>query len=431
MVNMLTYSDASFEAAFTALLQEKHASVENVDRAVEKILAQIRQDGDKAVLELTRQFDQLEQKSVAELRVAREDILSAFDAVPHALKAALEHAAARIESYHKAQLPKDFMYEDEQGVTLGNIWNAVEAVGLYVPGGLAAYPSSVLMNAIPAKVAGVERMVMVVPAPKGELNPLVLTAAHIAGIEEIYTIGGAQAIAALAYGTETIPKVDKIVGPGNIFVATAKRMVFGQVGIDMIAGPSDILVVADKHNDPKWIAVDLLSQAEHDTDASSMLITDDKNFANKVIHEIESFIPTLERKDIARASWETNGGVLLVHDLETEGVELINRIAPEHLELAVENPKALLPTIRNAGAIFLGAHTPEPIGDYIAGPSHVLPTSGTARFASGLSVFDFLKRSSLIGCTEESFLHLLPDAEKLAEAEGFGAHALSMTIRKP
>jgi histidinol dehydrogenase len=342
--------------------------------------------------------------------------------------AALRVAAERIESFHRRQLPAPIDYVDEAGVRLAARWRPVAAAGLYVPGGTAAYPSSVLMNAIPANVAGVERLVMTVPTPRGVLNPLVLAAAQMVGIEEIYRVGGAQAIAALAYGTATIAPVDKIVGPGNAYVAAAKRRVFGKVGIDMIAGPSEILVVADRHNDPEWIAADLLSQAEHDGAAQSILITNDVDFAAGVEAAVEGQLAQLPRAQIARASWQAHGAILIVADWD-EAPALIDRIAPEHLELALDGADALAERVHHAGAIFLGRHTPEAIGDYIAGPNHVLPTSRSARFASGLGVLDFLKRSSMVRCDEASLAALAPSAIRLAEAEGLDAHALSLSIR--
>jgi histidinol dehydrogenase len=342
--------------------------------------------------------------------------------------AALRLAAERIESFHRRQLPAPIDYVDALGVRLASRWRPIAAAGLYVPGGTAAYPSSVLMNAIPAKVAGVERLVMTVPTPGGVLNPLVLAAAELVGIDEVYRVGGAQAIAALAYGTATIAPVDKIVGPGNAYVAAAKRRVFGTVGIDMIAGPSEILVVADRHNDPRWIAADLLSQAEHDGAAQSILVTDDAAFAAQVEAVVERYLANLPREQIARASWEAHGAILLVADW-AEAAALIDRIAPEHLELALDEADALAEQVRHAGAIFLGRYTPEAIGDYIAGPNHVLPTARSARFASGLGVLDFLKRSSLVRCDAASLAALAPSAIRLAEAEGLEAHALSLSIR--
>lgn len=403
-------------------------------KAVEEICQNVIKDGDKAVIEYTNRFDRVAVKSMSELKVSEAEIDAAYKSSESHVIKALELAAERIASYHKKQIPADIDYVDNIGVRLGNIWKPLKRVGLYVPGGLASYPSSVLMNAIPAKVAGVKELAMVVPAPDGKLNPVVLAAAKVAGITEIYKIGGAQAIAALACGTASINKVDKVVGPGNVYVAAAKKYFSGSVGIDMIAGPSEILVVADNKNNPDWLAADLLSQAEHDSDACSFIITNDSAFADKVIESVEKTLETLQRKDIASASWQKHGVVIVADskDFEVEAVELIDKIAPEHLELALDDAVAnrITAKINNAGAVFLGRYTPEAIGDYIAGPSHVLPTSGNARFSSGLSVYDFLKRVSLIGCTKESFDKLSEATEILANKEGLGAHALSVTVRK-
>jgi len=341
---------------------------------------------------------------------------------------ALAFAAGRIADYHRRQLPQDLDYVDDAGVRLGARWRAIESVGVYVPGGTAAYPSSVLMNIVPAKVAGVARVVMVVPAPHGRLNPLVLAAAKLAGADEIYRVGGAQAVAALAYGTESIRPVDKIVGPGNAYVAAAKRRVFGAVGIDMIAGPSEVLVVADRDNDPAWIAADLLAQAEHDEAAQSILVTDDAGFADDAAEAVERMLARLPRQDIAGASWRAHGAIIRVRDL-AEAPAIVDRVAPEHVELAVGDPDALAAKIRNAGAIFLGRHTPEAVGDYVGGPNHVLPTSRSARFSSGLGVLDFLKRTSILGCDAASLAVLGPYAVALARAEGLDAHALSIAVR--
>ena len=362
------------------------------------------------------------------MRVTAAEIAAAKSQCAATTMEAVALAAARIEDFHRRQLPQNLGYEDEVGVELGLRWNAIDAVGIYVPGGTAAYPSSVLMNAIPARVAGVPRLAMVVPAPGGQLNPLILCAADIAGVTEVYRIGGAQAVGALAYGTETIDPVDKIVGPGNAYVAAAKRRVFGVVGIDMIAGPSEIVVVADRDNDPAWIAADLLSQSEHDANAQAILISDDAVFAEQVAQAAGQCVATLPRADIARASWEQYGAIIVVEEL-SRAAELVNRLAPEHLELAVANPDALLSKIRHAGAIFLGRYTPEAIGDYIAGPNHVLPTSRSARFSSGLGTLDFLKRTTLVRCSIESLGRIGPAAIDLAEAEGLDAHALSVAIR--
>jgi histidinol dehydrogenase len=427
MPRRLDSAAAGFEQSFAALLAEKRETGEDVGQTVSDILAAVRDRGDAAVLEFTEQFDRV-RLTPGNMRVPAADIAAAHAACDDDALAALTTAHRRIVDYHRRQTPADIDYVDASGVRLGGRWRPVAAAGLYVPGGTAAYPSSVLMNAVPAQVAGVERIVMVVPAPDGELNPLVLAAAELAGVDEIYRIGGAQAVGALAYGTETIAAVDKIVGPGNAYVAAAKRQVFGTVGIDMIAGPSEILVVADAENDPGWIAADLLSQAEHDCAAQSLLMTDDTAFADAVAAAVEAHLLNLPRANIARASWQRFGAIILVPALDA-AVPLIDRIAPEHLELACAGAEALADKVRNAGAIFIGAYTPEVIGDYIAGPNHVLPTGGTARFSSGLGVLDFMKRSSLISCSADGLRAIGPDAVTLANAEGLQAHALSVTIR--
>jgi histidinol dehydrogenase len=418
-----------FEAAFGRLLSLRDSDSVRVGDVVAEIVARVRKEGDAALLAYTEKFDRFA-PTVETMRVTPQDIAQALSLCAPELMRSLKVAAQRIRDYSVKQMPQDLDYTDELGVRLGHRWNAIEAVGLYVPGGTAVYPSSVLMNAVPAKVAGVQRLVMVVPAPDGKLNPALLAAAHVAGIDEIYKIGGAQAVAALAFGTASIAPVDKIVGPGNAYVAEAKRQVFGTVGIDMIAGPSEILVIADGQNNPAWIAADLLSQAEHDREAQSILITDDAAFADAVEGQVRQYVSVLPRRDIAAASWDRYGAVIVVENWR-QACALSNAIAPEHLELAVENPDALMADIRHAGAIFLGRHTPEALGDYVAGPSHVLPTSRTARFSSGLSVFDFLKRSSLIGCSAESLGKLGVYAEVLAVTEGLDAHALSVTVRRP
>ena len=423
----LSITDASFEEDFVKLLGMKRESDADVDAAVADIIADVRKRGDEAVCDYTNRFDRLN-IDASGMVVTADEIDAAIENIDADLLNSLELAATRIRAYHEKQMPADERYTDESGVELGWRWRAVSAAGLYVPGGLASYPSSVLMNAIPAKVAGVERLVMVVPTPDNKMNPLVLAAARIAGVDEIYRIGGAQAIAALAYGTETIKPVDKIVGPGNAFVAAAKRRVFGQVGIDMIAGPSEILVVADGSNDPSWVAADLLSQAEHDPVAQSILITDDTKFADQVQVAIDAHLETLPRAEIAGASWRDFGAIVLVENL-SQAPALVDRIAPEHLELAVDDPDALAEDIHHAGAIFLGRYTPEAIGDYVAGPNHVLPTARSARFSSGLGVLDFIKRSSLIKCTPESLAKIGPAAIALAESEGLQAHGLSVAIR--
>ncbi len=416
-----------FEAEFVRLLAAKRETGEDVGRAVAAILAEVKARGDAALIELTERFDRL-RLTPATLKVSDDDLAAAEAACSDDALAALELAAERIEAFHRRQKPEDLDYRDPLGIRLGHRWTAVASAGLYVPGGTAAYPSSVLMNALPARVAGVPRVVMTVPAPEGVLNPLVLAAAKRAGVHEIYRVGGAQAIAALAYGTATIAPVDIVAGPGNAYVAAAKRQVFGTVGIDMIAGPSEILVVADRANDPAWIAADLLAQAEHDTAAQSILITDDAGFADAVTAAVESHLARLPRAEIARASWETHGAIILVPDLAAAAA-LVDRVAPEHLELAVDDPDAMVAGIRNAGAIFLGRYTPEVIGDYVAGPNHVLPTARSARFASGLSVIDFMKRSSLIACEADGLAAIGPAAITLAQAEGLDAHALSVQIR--
>ena len=418
---------AGFARDFDGLVGAKRAAEENVDAVVAAIVADVRRRGDAALLEYTARFDRLN-IAAAGLRLPAERIDQAMSHAPARAVEALRLAARRIADYHKRQVPAGFDYTDAQGIRLGSRWTALDSAGLYVPGGTAAYPSSVLMNAVPAKVAGVARLVMVVPTPDGKVNDLVLAAARIAGVDEIYRIGGAQAVAALAYGTATVPKVDKIVGPGNAYVAAAKKQVFGAVGIDLIAGPSEILVVADGANDPEWIAADLLAQAEHDAAAQAILITDDAIFADRVAAAVEAHLARLPRAAIARASWETHGAILVVGHLD-EASALVDRLAPEHVELAVAAPEALAKRIRHAGAIFLGRHAPEAIGDYVAGPNHVLPTSRSARFSSGLGVLDFMKRTSLIGCDARGLAAIGPAAVALAEAEGLDAHALSVSIR--
>ena len=419
--------DAGFEAAFGRLLEAKRESAADVDAAAGAIIEDVARRGDAALIDYTRRFDGVD-IAAADLRLTSREIAQGAAAAPPETVAALRLAAERIESFHRRQLPPPIDYVDALGVRLAARWRPIDAAGLYVPGGTAAYPSSVLMNAVPAKIAGVERLVMTVPAPGGVLNPLVLAAAELVGIDEVYRVGGAQAVAALAFGTATIAPVDKIVGPGNAYVAAAKRRVFGRVGIDMIAGPSEIVVVADRQNDPEWIAADLLSQAEHDSAAQAILVTDDAAFAADVETAVERHLVRLPRAQIARASWQAHGAILLVADWE-EAAVLIDRIAPEHLELALDEADALADRVRHAGAIFLGRHTPEAIGDYIAGPNHVLPTARSARFSSGLSVLDFVKRSSLVRCDAASLAALAPAAIRLAEAEGLEAHALSLSIR--
>jgi histidinol dehydrogenase len=427
MTLRLSTRDPDFAAAFTRFVEAKRETAADVDAAVATIIEDVARRGDAALADYTRRFDGID-LAAAGLRLSSREIAEGAAAAPAETVAALRLAVERIESFHRRQLPAVVDYVDALGVRLAARWRPVAAAGLYVPGGTAAYPSSVLMNAIPAKVAGVGRLAMTVPTPGGALNPLVLAAAQLLGIDEIYRVGGAQAVAALAYGTASIAPVDKIVGPGNTYVAAAKRRVFGRVGIDMIAGPSEILVVADGKNDPEWIAADLLSQAEHDSAAQAVLITDDGAFAGAVEAAVECHLVRLPRAEIARASWRGNGAILLVADW-SEAPALIDRIAPEHLELALDEADYLADQVRHAGAIFLGRWTPEAIGDYIAGPNHVLPTARSARFASGLGVLDFLKRTSLVRCDAASLAALAPAARRLAEAEGLDAHALSLSIR--
>ena len=427
MPRRLNAADAGFEADFRALLAAKREVSLDVDDTVAAILADVRARGDAAVIDYTSRFDRVD-LTPQTMRFTAAEIAAAVAACGKDTLAALGVAAARIQAFHEKQKPADIAYTDEDGVGLGQRWTPVGAAGLYVPGGKAAYPSSVLMNAIPARVAGVERRVMVVPTPEGVLNPLVLAAAQIAGVREIYRIGGAQAVAALAWGTATIAPVDKVVGPGNAWVAAAKRQVFGIVGIDMIAGPSEILVVADAQNDPGWIAIDLLAQAEHDESAQAILITDDKAFAGQVERAVEGHLKTLPRSAIADKSWRDFGAVILVEAL-ADAVALVDRIAPEHLELAVADPEALGSRVRNAGAIFMGRYTPEAIGDYVAGPNHVLPTARSARFSSGLGVLDFMKRTTIVACDAGSLARIGPVAVTLAKAEGLDAHAASVAIR--
>ena len=416
-----------FAIQFNALVETKREETLDVSADVRAILEQVARDGDGALIDLTERFDR-HRLDPAGLRLGQARIEAACEACDPDLLAALEQSAARITAFHERQKPDDVAYTDDQGVKLGQRWRPIDAVGLYVPGGKAAYPSSVLMNALPARVAGVERLAVMVPAPGGEIAPLVLVAAKLASVDEIYPIGGAQAVAALAYGTRTIRPVDKIVGPGNAYVAEAKRQVFGRVGIDMIAGPSEIVVVADGDNDPAWIAADLLSQAEHDEMAQAILITDSQTLASKVEAEVLVQLERLPKQAIARASWQALGAVVVVASMRSAS-DLVDRLAPEHLELMVDDPGAMAETIRHAGSIFLGRHTPEVIGDYVGGPNHVLPTNRTARFASGLSVHDFMKRTTLLGCSSESFAALAPAAARLAHAEGLAAHARAVEIR--
>jgi histidinol dehydrogenase len=420
----LSTRDAGFEPDFATLVNARRDSDDDVSRDVASILSRVRAEGDVAVAELTAKFD----GHSLPWRIERTECDAALAGLEPELRAALELAATRIRAFHEGQLPADRDMTDAAGVRMGARWNAVDAAGLYVPGGRAAYPSSVLMNAIPAKVAGVERLVMVTPTPGGEANPLVLAAAALAGVDEVWRIGGAQAVGALAFGTETIAPVDVIVGPGNAWVAEAKRQLYGRVGIDMVAGPSEILVVADAANDPDWIAADLLSQAEHDPTSQSILITDDAAFADAVVAAVERTLATLATEAVARASWETHGAIIVVDHFD-QAPALIDRLAPEHLELAIADPEAMFARVRHAGSVFLGRHTPEAIGDYLAGPNHVLPTGRRARFASALSVTDFMKRTSFIGCSPASLADIGPAAVALAGAEGLPAHARSIAIR--
>jgi histidinol dehydrogenase len=419
--------DADFADRFSAFLATKREASQDVEQAVRSIIADVVARGDQALIELSRKFDRLDLKAIG-LRVAADEIAAAAAACDRAALDALKLARARIEAYHRRQLPRDERFTDELGVELGHRWTAIAAVGLYVPGGTAAYPSSVLMNAVPAKVAGVERLVMVVPAPDGRLNPLVLAAAQLAGVNEVYRIGGAQAVAALAYGTATIAPVDKIVGPGNAYVAAAKRLVFGKVGIDMIAGPSEVLILADRDANAEWIAADLLAQAEHDTAAQSILITDDAKLAAEVETAVAAQLASLPRAAVAAASWRDFGATILVESLD-KAVPLVDALAPEHLEIVARDADRLAARIRNTGAIFLGPHTPEAIGDYVAGSNHVLPTARSARFSSGLGVLDFMKRTSILRCGADQLAALGPAAIALGEAEGLAAHARSVAIR--
>jgi len=423
----LSTQDPDFELRFQALLGLKREEAEDVDQAVAAIIADVRARGDAAVIELTAKFDRTH-LTPETLAFSPDEIAQECAKVSAADRVALELAAERISAYHSRQMPQDAQWTDAVGAELGWRWTPVSAAGLYVPGGLASYPSSVLMNAIPAKVAGVQHLVVACPTPGGVVNPLVLLAAQIAGVDAVYRIGGAQAIAALAYGTQTIAAVDKITGPGNAFVAAAKRRVFGRVGIDMIAGPSEILVIADADNNPDWIALDLLSQAEHDESAQSILITTDAAFGRSVAAAVQARLQTLQRRAIAGASWAQNGAVITVRSLD-EAAALSNRIAPEHLELCVANPDALAQKTIHAGAIFLGAWTPEAIGDYVGGPNHVLPTARSARFSSGLSVMDFLKRTTLAKMTPAALAAIGPAAERLAQSESLEAHGLSVRAR--
>ena len=427
MAQWLNSGAADFEARFAALLAAKREQAEDVDAAVRDILHAVRSEGDAALIELTKLFDRLDLTTTG-IRIADAEVDAAMSAVDPQTLQALTLARDRIAAHHQRQLPRDDRYHDAIGVELGHRWTAVESAGLYVPGGTASYPSSVLMNAVPAKVAGVDRVAMVVPTPDGALNPLVLAAARLGGVDEIYRIGGAQAVGALAYGTQSIAPVAKIVGPGNAYVAAAKRQVFGTVGIDMIAGPSEVLVIADRNNDPNWIAADLLAQAEHDVSAQSILITDSQEFGEAVARAVEAQLATLPRAQIAGESWQRFGAIITVAML-AEAPPLVDRLAPEHLEIATAEPETLAELIRNAGAIFLGAYTPEVIGDYVGGSNHVLPTARSARFSSGLGVLDFMKRTSILKLGPDALSALGPAAMTLAKAEGLEAHSRSVGVR--
>lgn len=427
MARRLDAGSAEFAAELDRLLNAKRENDDDVARVVRTIIADVRARGDDALCDYARRFDRVT-LTLESLRVCDDEMAAAEAACDKAALAALDLAATRIEDYHTRQVPHDERYVDDTGTTLGWRWTPLDSVGIYVPGGTASYPSSVLMNAVPALVAGVARIVMTTPATDGRIHPLTLAAARRAGVNEVYRAGGAQAVAALAYGTGRIAAVDKIVGPGNAYVAAAKREVFGRVGIDSIAGPSEIVVVADKANNADWIAADLLSQAEHDASSQSILITDDSEFADAVAASVERALAVLPRRDIALASWRDFGAIILVERIE-DAAAIVNRFAPEHLEIALAEPEMLLGQVKHAGAIFLGSHTPEAIGDYIAGPNHVLPTARSARFSSGLSVMDFLKRTTLLSCTAASVAKLGPDAIVLAEAEGLEAHARSIAAR--
>lgn len=424
----LSINQADFALKFRRIVDDRRESDSNIAHQVSSILADVRARGDAVLVELTQRFDQHSLTGDADWSISADECKAAFDELEPALRDALQLAADRIRTYHEAQLPQDRDYTDDVGVRLGARWHAVDAAGLYVPGGRAAYPSSLLMNAIPAKVAGVGRLAVVTPTPKGVINPLVLAAAHLAGVDEIWRVGGAHAVGALAYGTDRINRVDVITGPGNAYVAEAKRQLFGVVGIDMVAGPSEILVIADKHNDPDWIAADLLSQAEHDPNAQSILITDDEGFARQVEDRVDVQSAMLATKAVAQQSWQDHGVIIVVNDLQ-QSIDLANELAAEHVELAVEDPSPLFEGIRHAGSIFIGRHAPEAIGDYVAGPNHVLPTGRRARFASGLSVLDFMKRSSFIELDEAALRAIGPAAMALAEAEGLPAHAKSIESR--
>ncbi len=416
------------ETPFYRFLTHSQKAESNVTKTVEEIIEKVRRNGDSALISYSNQFDKTNFEKAEDFLVSAKEISAAEKIVPKNVQEAIKKAFLRVKKYHQKQLPKDFNFKDQQGVTLGNIWRAIDSIGIYVPGGTASYPSSVIMSVVPALVAGVKNLTICAPSSAGKINPAVLFAAKICGVEKIYKIGGAQAIAALAYGTETIEKVDKIAGPGNAYVACAKKILFGEVGIDMIAGPTDVTIIADENCRADWIAADALSQLEHGHDSKAFIITDDKNFATQISESIEALMKNLPRKNIIEKSLQ-NSAIFIIKNLD-ESCHIANFIAPEHLEIATKNPKKLLPKIKNAGAVFLGNYTPESIGDYMAGPSHTLPTSASAKFSSGLSVFDFLKRISLISCNKDSFTKLAQTTSDLAEYEGLQAHSLSIKIRK-
>ena len=428
MVKILRENNQNFQENFKKILFKREMIDSSVDQVVENIIKKIKDDSDSGLLKLTQKYDNFKVSDVNQLFVRSEEIEKSKKMVDPKVLSSLKSAIKRIKDYHKRQIPKNDIFKDKHGILLGGLWNPIESVGLYVPGGTAAYPSSLIMNAVPAIVAGVRRIVITVPAINGILNPVILACASLLGIKEIYKIGGAQAVAALAIGTKKIKKVDKIVGPGNAYVATAKKKLFGIVGIDMIAGPSEILIIADKNNNPEHIAIDLLSQAEHDKLAQSILITDNENFANEVIDEIKTLLKKLDRKEIASESWNNYGVVIISKSIQSS-ISLANEIAPEHLELAIDNSTKYLDKIKNAGAVFLGKYTPEAIGDYVAGPNHVLPTDRTAKFSSGLNVLDFFKRTSVVSCNSENLKKIGKDAIILANQEGLQAHALSIECR--
>ena len=428
MINKFSTQDQDFESQLDALLAWESASNEEINRSVEKIINAVKQNGDASVLDYTNQYDSLKAHSISELIISQERLRESFESLDNEQKNALIIAAERIKSYHLKQVQESWTYKEEDGTVLGQKITPLDRAGLYVPGGKAAYPSSVLMNSIPAKVAGVKELIMVVPAPNGVINELVLASAYVANVDLVITIGGAQAIAALAYGTESIPKVDKIVGPGNIYVATAKRQVFGQVGIDMIAGPSEILIICDGKTNPDWIAMDLFSQAEHDEDAQAILLCPDEDFIKEVERSISKLLPTMDREDIIKTSLKNRGALILTQDID-DAVEISNRIAPEHLELSVDDPESIVDDIKHAGAIFMGRYSSEALGDYCAGTNHVLPTSSTARFSSPLGVYDFTKRSSIVMASKEGAKKLGETASVLAYGEGLQAHARSALYR--